>query len=264
MRGALAALAAVGALIGVAEAGGAAVPRACPPRGAHVLTQGRLAVAFGGQVVSACLRPHGPVRRLFSNGLSLDGADVRVAGRFAAWDWDVEDLCKSTDCQPEDDLSVKTIDLRSGRRRASGDVNAIGVLRLASNGVAVWTDDTGSGVVTVDTLGPGETKRLDSGAIDPHSLRLAGLTAHWTKDGAPLSASLAPLTTGLHAISDGRRSPSTAAQGSSPTPWGQCEGPILSALSSARGACADPRHCRARHPGGCLRPGRRGDRRRAR
>jgi hypothetical protein len=190
MRSVFVALAAAALLVAAAAQGDAAPSRACPPRAAHLLAQGGLAVVFGGETVSACLRPHGPVRRLFSDGLSVQGADVRVAGRFVAWDWDIEDLCKSTDCQPQDDLSVKTIDLRDGRRRTSGDVNAIGVLRLAVNGVAVWTDDAGNGVATVDTLGPAGTKRLDSGAIDPHSLTLAGLTARWTKGGAARSASL--------------------------------------------------------------------------
>jgi hypothetical protein len=191
MRRSLAALVAGAALVAASAQVGAAGPQTCPPRGAHVVAQGKAAVAFGSQVVSACLRPRGRVWHLFTNGFSLDGADVRVAGRFAAWDWDVEDLCKSADCDPEDDLTVRTIDLSNGHRRVSGDVNVVGVLRLAPNGIAVWTDDAGNGTVTVDTLGPGGRKRLDIGAIAPKSLTLVGMTARWTKDGAGRSASLA-------------------------------------------------------------------------
>jgi hypothetical protein len=125
----------------------------------------------------------------------VGGGGIRLTGRFVAWEYDETNPCsKHQQCPPGTDVyttTIKTIDLRSGKRRSSHNQFNITVMKLASNGVAVWISPGNDGVVAVRTLGATGETTLDSGAIDVHTLAVHGTTASWTKDGTQQTANLA-------------------------------------------------------------------------
>jgi len=116
---------------------------------------------------------------------------VRVTPRFAAYTATGEGIpCEKyggTDCI-RSAVAVRT--LRTGRRRCF-DSSPADALALTSNGWAAWRVP-GSGEVpsvlrACDSSG---VRDLDSGDIDPASVRAAGDAVAWARDGQPQSATL--------------------------------------------------------------------------
>jgi hypothetical protein len=196
------------ALVLVAGAGAAAARRAAPPcgpRGAHTIARSggtRLYVVGGGgageysapSTLFVCQRAHRRPKRLVHapDSYSMGIVHVRFSGTYVAFDVTVSnEPCSKYDFGPQCiSESVRSYNVRNGRLRASAGGGS-DALALASNGWIAWVPPAASGaartLLAVDSAG---RRQLDSGTIDPASLRATRNTVHWTNGGAAQSAAL--------------------------------------------------------------------------
>jgi len=115
---------------------------------------------------------------------------VRFNGRYVAFDVTVGDeTCFKYDPGPQcSSENLRSYNVRSGHRRA-GVHAASDALALTTNGWIAWVPPGAAprSVVAADAAG---SRQLDTGAIDPGSLRATGRTVRWTNAGQPRSALL--------------------------------------------------------------------------
>jgi hypothetical protein len=117
---------------------------------------------------------------------------VRFKRGYVGFDVTVSDeTCWKYDPGPHcDSQSVRSYNMRNGRRRA-GASGGSDALALTSNGWIAWVPPVASGapraLLAIDSHG---RRQLDTGAIDPASLRATGKTVRWTNAGQPHAARL--------------------------------------------------------------------------
>jgi hypothetical protein len=118
---------------------------------------------------------------------------VRLNGRFVAWQGTATDLSCKADCPPGYDpytWTIERVDLRSRKGRAFSGRAAGQALVVSRKGAVAWVQSTGADTYDVRAGDAAGARTLDSGAIDPKSLKLAGSTLSWTNAGAPKTAAL--------------------------------------------------------------------------
>jgi hypothetical protein len=111
--------------------------------------------------------------------------DVRLNGRFVAWQHTSEDISCKADCPEGYDPTTITIyarDLRARRARAFDGAVSGSSLVVGANGTPAWLEDGASG--QVDLRAGADV--LDTGALA--KLKLRGTTLSWTNFGQPKSA----------------------------------------------------------------------------
>ena len=174
----------------------------CAAKRSHTVAKNRLVRVYsvsrnGNRRLTGCLRKTGRklvVVREYDDGYVESGAfrDVRLAGRFVAVVFDATDVSCKAACPPDYEAtktSVVISDIRTRRDRTTRTHAQTGSLRLSTAGVAAWLAPTPGGFEVHAFDGDGEPV-LDSGAIDPASLALAGLQLTWANAGAARSAAL--------------------------------------------------------------------------
>ena len=125
-----------------------------------------------GNALYACMRRSG--RKI---GLDVGYSDARLAGHWVAWER-----------HAGGEWRIDVHNLRSGRERLIIGHADGAALFLTTTGTAVWAQqlDSDVGVFANDVTRGG--RLLARGAIDPASLRLAGLHVSWRADGGDYSA----------------------------------------------------------------------------
>ena len=175
----------------------------CAAKRSHPVAKNRLVRVYsvrrnGNRRLTGCLRATGRkllVVKEYDDGYVESGVyrDVRLAGRFVAVVFDATDVSCKAACPPDYEADP---DLGRHQRHphAAGPDHAHaravpGSLRLSTAGVAAWLAPIEGGLELHGYDGTGEPV-LDSGAIDPASVKLAGLQLTWANAGAPRSAAL--------------------------------------------------------------------------
>jgi hypothetical protein len=191
-------------LAGVAEAAGAAErrPPTCERAGSKTVLKNRAARVFevkGAQTrLYGCLKSVGKRIKLtetYDDDLyeSTSYGDVRLAGRFVAWQEVFSDVSCKAACPPGYDATRETIEVydlkRRQRRYVSGAV-LTHVLLLTDGGSAAWAQRASDGQVEVRVLRGRKSSVIDKGNIAARSLLLRGDTLVWVKDGAQRSTPL--------------------------------------------------------------------------
>jgi hypothetical protein len=174
----------------------------CAAKRSHTVAKNRLVRVYsirrnGNRRLKGCLRATGRrvlVVREYDDGYVESGAyrDVRLAGRYVAVVFDATDVSCKADCPPDYEAtqtSVVISDIRTRRGRTTRTHAQTGSLRLSTAGVAAWLAPIEGGFELHGYDGTGEPV-LDSGAIDPASVRLAGLRLAWVNAGVARSAAL--------------------------------------------------------------------------
>jgi hypothetical protein len=198
----LIALLVLAGLVAVAAPAPAGAKARCAAKRSHTVAKNRLVRVYsvsrnGNRRLRGCLRATGRrvlVVREYDDGYVESGTyrDVRLAGRFVAVVFDATDVSCKAACPPDYEAtqtSVVITDVRSRRDRTTRTHEAAGSLRLSTAGVAAWLAPIAGGFEVHAYDGSGEPV-LDSGAIDPASLRLAGLHLTWANAGVARSAEL--------------------------------------------------------------------------
>ena len=176
----------------------------CAVKRSHTVAKNRLVRVYsvsrnGNRRLTACLRATGRkllVVREYDDGYVVSGAyrDVRLAGRFVAVVFDATDVSCKAACPPDYEATQTSVvigDVRARRNRTTRTHAQSGSLRLSTAGVAAWLAPVAGGFELHGFDGAGEPV-LDSGAIDPASVTLAGLHLTWTNAGVARSAELTP------------------------------------------------------------------------
>jgi hypothetical protein len=152
-----------------------------------------------GDVLLGCLRSNGKRLRLAENyddGLYVTSvfSKVRLNGRFVAWEEDSSDVSCKADCPPGYDPSTETlsaVDLSSRRKRTIAAAAVADALVVSRSGGLAWVGQgQGALVVNVAPAGAREYAPVDSGDVDPASLRLRGSVLSWLNAGVEKSATL--------------------------------------------------------------------------
>ena len=161
-------------LLAVMAAPAGAAPSCRIPSGTTVAT-GKIAKLIsvpkpGGRVLFACIRRTG--RKKY---LDDDPRVPQLAGRWVAWEH----------TRRADRIRIVVHDLRTGRERLVVGRVARTALVLTTRGTIVWAQENPSSTITPlyanDTATGG--RLLDSGDVDPGSLRLAGRRVSWRSGG---------------------------------------------------------------------------------
>ena len=202
MRRLIALLVLAGLVAVAAPAPASAAKARCAAKRSHTVAKNRLVRVYsvsrnGNRRLRGCLRATGRrvlVVREYDDGYVESGTyrDVRLAGRFVAVVFDATDVSCKADCPPDYEAtqtSVVISDVRSRRDRTTRTHETPGSLRLSTAGVAAWLAPIAGGFEVHAYDGSGEPV-LDSGAIDPASLSLAGLHLTWANGGVARSAEL--------------------------------------------------------------------------
>jgi hypothetical protein len=201
---ALIVLAGLVAFAAPAPANAAGKKARCAAKRSHTVAKNRLVRVYsvsrhGNRRLTGCLRATGRkllVVREYDDGYVESGAfrDVRLAGRFVAVVFDATDISCKAACPPDYEPTLTSVvisDIRKRRDRTTRTDAQAGSLRLSTAGVAAWLAPIEGGVELRGYDGAGENV-LDSGAIDPASVKLAGLQLTWANAGAARSATLTP------------------------------------------------------------------------
>lgn len=155
----------------------------------------------GGDNLYGCLRSNNRrqlLARTADDGYVTSSSfdQVKIAGRFVAWEITDTDISCKADCPPDYDPDTTSLYVRDLRRRQTqyvpGEVD--GKLVLTRGGALAWTQNGDGGAVSVMGYDAAGQRELDSGAIGTSSLSVRGNTVSWTKDGERVSAELAPRT----------------------------------------------------------------------
>ncbi len=150
-----------------------------------------------GRRLYGCLRSVGRPLALadsFDDNYVLSGSwgNVRLAGRFAAWSQADTDISCKAQCPPDFQptrYSVGVADLKRRKIRLTPGIVAGRGLVLTKTGAVAWTE-AGGGSTAVRARDRDGLRTLDTGAIEPASLKLEGSTVSWVKDGVRSSATL--------------------------------------------------------------------------
>lgn len=167
-------------------------------RGVQVIASSSEATAFRKQFPGrryasyACMRRGaGSIERLKGSEFTLSRVQPKLAGRFVAF----RQLFELNEFAAVSGIVV--LDMRTGAivHESPDDGNAYLLSWvLKRNGSAAWIDSLqdqpGSRVFKFDATTGGDAQQLDSGAVDPQSLRLSSDRRQvlWTKSGAEQSA----------------------------------------------------------------------------
>jgi hypothetical protein len=204
MRRLLVLLVLAGLTVAAAPAPASAAKARCAAKRSHTVAKNRLVRVYfisrnGQRRLKGCLRASGRrvlVVKEYDDGYVESGAyrDVRLAGRFVAVVFDATDVSCKAACPPDYEATQTSIvisDIRTRRDRTTRTHEVPGSLRLATAGVAAWLAPIAGGSELHAYDGTGEPV-LDSGAIDPASVALAGLRLSWASAGLARSAELTP------------------------------------------------------------------------
>jgi hypothetical protein len=185
-------------------ASGAGKRARCAVKHSHTVAKDRLVRVYfvrrhGDRRLSGCLRATGRKLLLaaeYDDGYVESGTyrDVRLAGRFVALVSDAIDVSCKAACPPDYEATQTTVAIRDIRSRHSQFIRThaqAGSLRLSATGVAAWLAPIAGGF-DLQVFDGASYRALDSGAIDPASVALAGLHLTWANAGAPRSAELTP------------------------------------------------------------------------
>jgi hypothetical protein len=199
---ALIVLAGLVAFAAPAAVGAAGKKARCAVKRSHTVAKNRFVRVYfvsrrGNRRLTGCLRATGRkllVVREYDDGFVESGVfrDVRLAGRFVAVVFDATDVSCKAACPPDYEptqTSVVISNIRTRRDRATLTHEQAGSLRLSSAGVAAWLAPIEGGLELHGYDGEGQ-RVLDTGAVDPASVKLAGLKLTWANAGAPKSAAL--------------------------------------------------------------------------
>ncbi|HEX5911238.1 MAG TPA: hypothetical protein VFY44_12160 [Thermoleophilaceae bacterium] len=115
--------------------------------------------------------------------------DVRLSGRYAAWRETSTDVSCKAACPPGYDGTTESVSVYDLRRRRTVRTVSAGVtggaLVLTRRGGVAWL--SGEELFAADRSG---TRRLDTGAIAPRSLRAEISIVSWVRDGVERFARL--------------------------------------------------------------------------
>jgi hypothetical protein len=203
MRHLLVLLVLAGLAVATAPAPASAAKARCAAKRSHTIAKNRLVRVYsisrnGQRRLKGCLRASGRrvlVVKEYDDGYVESGAfrDVRLAGRFVAVAFDATDVSCKAACPPDYEATQTSIvisDIRTRRDRTTRTHEVPDSLRLSTAGVAAWLAPIAGGSELHAYDGTGEPV-LDSGAIDPASVALAGLRLSWANAGLPRTAELA-------------------------------------------------------------------------
>lgn len=182
-------------------AASSAARRSCARRGARVLARTKQARIFvvkrtsqsteygSPMTLYGCLVSRGRAVRLASypDDVAATLRLITFAPPFAAYSLRTTSVpCAKYAGENCTRRFVKVVDLRTGKQRALVAGPAI-ALALTKRGRPAWLVSSSGPLLAVGASG---RRQLDSGAIDPASLRASGRSVSWTKDGARASADL--------------------------------------------------------------------------
>jgi hypothetical protein len=171
-----------------------------------VVAKNRMAVVFtvdrssgdAQQTLFGCMRSKGVRLRLVDSFdadfvSSVLFGQVVLNGRFVAWQWTSTDISCKADCPPDYEPTTYQIERGDLKTRKSlkwdggfADGNS---LRLSDKGNTAWVQPSATGHDVHTGMLAGNTV-IDSGDIDPASLRLTGTNLSWTNAGTGRSAQL--------------------------------------------------------------------------
>ncbi len=175
----------------------------CKRKGSKTVRQNRDARVFQKDAgaertrLYGCLKRRGKSIRLaeaYDDGYvtSTSYREVRLAGRFVAWEDVSTDISCKADCPPgynPDTTTIQVYDLARRRERSFSGTVLNESLVLTRRGSVAWLQRTSPGTVVEVHIAEGSTTRmLDRGNVDPDSLRVNGGTLFWMKDGAQQSS----------------------------------------------------------------------------
>jgi hypothetical protein len=212
MRMVLAALlVAVVTAVGAVTDAGARKRHKCPARQGHTLARTDHARVWmvgdteSGAEYFGCLRANGRVRRLSGTDGCFHTCDtvarpVRLKGRFVAWVHEAS-FSYGGGAPSNESQAVEVYALKTGRQvlttqvyfaeSADSGTRVTGAplagLLLDPHGTVAFLSGSTLRRMSIGDSGP---SAIDSGAIDPKSLRLAGELLTWTNAGQAKSASL--------------------------------------------------------------------------
>jgi hypothetical protein len=115
--------------------------------------------------------------------------DVRLNGRFVAWSWGTYDISCKADCPPgynPRNSGISVFDLRRRRGRTVTPTNPVGGALVVSRGggLAWLTRGPSGGPADLHvSLRLSDDRVIDSGDIDPKSLRVELTIISWVRDG---------------------------------------------------------------------------------
>jgi hypothetical protein len=179
-------LALCAALVLALPAAQAQASASCAVRGSKTIAKNPTARLYSlrGNLM-ACVRATGR-KRLVAESYDDDyvssggWSNTRLAGHFAGFVFSATDISCKAACPPDyEPTTVRTVayDIESGRATAvmGGD---LGRYVLTARGALAWVDGS-----DLKANMAGTTSVLDSGAIDPGSLRARSNLVFWTRDG---------------------------------------------------------------------------------
>jgi hypothetical protein len=205
----LAALATLACAVIPASAAEAATKKKCAiPRGSDVVAKNSQVYVYtrdgSGDVTSrlyGCYRKTARTARLAESSgddlglLTVEFDQVRVNGRFVAWQEKATDISCKADCPPgyePDTYAISRADLKTRRSLSWPDAHAENdslVLSKAGNTAWIQAGDV-NGVFAVRVGDKTGSNAIDSGNIDPTSLALTGTTLTWVNAGEAKNATL--------------------------------------------------------------------------
>jgi hypothetical protein len=201
---ALIALAGLLAFAAAAPASAASKRARCVVKHSHTVAKNRFVRVYyvrrgGNRRLSGCRRATGrkvPLAAEYDDDYVESGAyrDVRLAGRFVAFVFDATDVSCKAACPPGYEATETTVVIRNIRVRQAQIIKShvqASSLRLSAGGVAAWLAPIPVGF-DLDVFDGASYRAVDTGAIDPASVALAGLHLSWTNAGVAKTAELTP------------------------------------------------------------------------
>jgi hypothetical protein len=201
---ALVGLAGLLAFAAAAPASAAGKRARCVVKHSHTVAKNRFVWVYfvrrgGNRKLYSCRRATGRKILLpaeYDDGYVESGAyrDVRLAGRFVALVFDATDISCKAACPPDYEATQTTVVIRNIRVRQAQIIRTheqARSLRLSAAGVAAWLAPIPGGF-DLDVFDGASYRAVDTGAIDPASVTLAGVHLSWANAGVAKSAELTP------------------------------------------------------------------------
>jgi hypothetical protein len=174
---------------------GAATHPTCKRAGSETVRQNAFARVYKvGSKLYGCRRATGKRTLLYEAydddyTSSAFWGDVRLNGRFVAWSWGTYDISCKADCPPgynPRNSGISVFDLRRRRGRTVTPTNPVGGALVVSRGggLAWLTRGPSGGPADLHvSLRLSDDRVIDSGDIDPKSLRVELTIISWVRDG---------------------------------------------------------------------------------
>jgi hypothetical protein len=192
--------------LAIAAPGAGAARKSCAAPGSETVRANDVARLYsqgpaGSERLRGCLRSRGAGRSIllaenYDDGIYETGTwdRVRLWRRFAAWRYTATDVSCKTECPPGYGYAVtrRVRDLATGRSLTRPEEFRLGRSFVLTSTRVIATALERADEVRLRAWDGGESRLLDSGAIDPRSLEAHGARIVWVKDGVRKRLRLEP------------------------------------------------------------------------